>query len=423
MKVFKFGGASVKNADSVRNVGEILSLFPSEKIVVVISAMGKTTNAMEEIAQAIWDNDRTKLDQQIDLLRAYHQEITRDLFENPSQINEKLEIVFQETVNRFEEATRKNFNFEYDQIVGLGEIMSTKIVHGFLASEGKKASWVDARKIIRTNHTYREAEIDWSITEKLVAEKISAEFEKSDFVITQGFIGHTSDGYTTTLGREGSDFTAGIIAYCTNAESVTIWKDVDGMLNADPRIFENTIKLDRISFREAIELSYYGASVIHPKTVKPLQNKSIPLYVKSFIHPLNEGTVIQHASDKDHLIPSFIFKKNQILLSFTPRDFSFIVEQNLSDIFNRLARVNAKINLMQNSALSFSILLDQDKTDLNEVLNVFENTYSVKFNENLELVTIRHYDQKTIDFVCANKRVLVEQKTRETARFVLSEID
>ncbi len=423
MKVFKFGGASVKNADSVRNVGEILSLFPSEKIVVVISAMGKTTNAMEEIAQAIWDNDRTKLDQQIDLLRAYHQEITRDLFENPSQINEKLEIVFQETVNRFEEATRKNFNFEYDQIVGLGEIMSTKIVHGFLASEGKKASWVDACKIIRTNHTYREAEIDWSITEKLVAEKISAEFEKSDFVITQGFIGHTSDGYTTTLGREGSDFTAGIIAYCTNAESVTIWKDVDGMLNADPRIFENTIKLDRISFREAIELSYYGASVIHPKTVKPLQNKSIPLYVKSFIHPLNEGTVIQHASDKDHLIPSFIFKKNQILLSFTPRDFSFIVEQNLSDIFNRLARVNAKINLMQNSALSFSILLDQDKTDLNEVLNVFENTYSVKFNENLELVTIRHYDQKTIDFVCANKRVLVEQKTRETARFVLSEID
>ena len=423
MKVFKFGGASVKNADSVRNVKEILALFPSEKIVVVISAMGKTTNAMEEIAQAIWENDRLKLDQQIEALRTYHQEITRDLFENPSPINKKLETVFQEMVNRFDEATRKNFNFEYDQVVGLGEIMSTKIVHEFLASEGKKASWVDARKIIRTNHAYREAEIDWSITEKLVAENISTEFEKSDFVITQGFIGHTSDGYATTLGREGSDFTAGIIAYCTHAESVTIWKDVDGMLNADPRIFENTIKLDRISFREAIELSYYGASVIHPKTVKPLQNKSIPLYVKSFIHPENEGTVIQHASDKDHLIPSFIFKKNQILLSFTPRDFSFIVEQNLSDIFNRLARVNAKINLMQNSALSFSILLDQDKTDLNEVLNVFENTYSVKFNENLELVTIRHYDQKTIDFVCANKQVLVEQKTRDTARFVLSAID
>lgn len=420
MKVFKFGGASVKDAEAVRNVKKILDLYPNEKIVVVVSAMGKTTNAMEELAQAIWDKDEDLFVQKAKEIEAFHFAIAKELFsESTPEIFQKISAIFASLQARFDTSERKNFNFEYDQIVSLGEVCSTLILADYLNSADVRAGWADARKMIRTNHAYREGEVEWRTTETLVVEQIQPQFETCDVVVTQGFMGHTSDGFTTTLGREGSDFTAGILAYCLNAEDVTIWKDVDGMLNADPRVFENTIKLDQISFREAIELSYYGASVIHPKTVKPLQNKSIPLYVKSFIHPLNAGTIIQHASDKDHLIPSFIVKKKQVLLSFTPLDFSFLVEQNLSDIFNRLARVNAKINLMQNSALSFSVLLDEDKADLNRLLEVFENTYSVNFFENLELVTIRHYDQKTIDLVCGDREVLVEQKTKETARFVL----
>jgi aspartate kinase len=421
MKVFKFGGASVKDAESVKNVKKILDLFPNEKIVVVVSAMGKTTNLMEEIMKALWDKNESVFEEKLKGIVDCHTTIVEDLFgKNKQDISQKLEAIFTQLRSKFGTIEGKNFNFEYDQVVSLGEICSTLILADYLNFADVKTEWADARKMIRTNHAYREGEVDWRTTETLVKENIKPLFQTAKIVVTQGFIGHTSDGFTTTLGREGSDFTAGILAYCLKAEDVTIWKDVDGMLNADPRVFENTIKLDQISFREAIELSYYGASVIHPKTVKPLQNKSIPLYVKSFIHPLNAGTIIQHASDKDHLIPSFIVKKKQILLSFTPLDFSFLVEQNLSDIFNRLARVNAKINLMQNSALSFSVLLDEDKADLNHLLQVFENTYSVTFFEDLELVTIRHYDQKTIDLVCGDREILVEQKTKETARFVLN---
>lgn len=420
MKVFKFGGASVKDPEAVRNVTHILDLFPEEKIVVVVSAMGKTTNAFEELVQALWNKEKESFIQKIEEIRKFHFEIVEHLFESKSQdIEAILEDIFESLMLRYDASDRKNYNLEYDQIVSLGEVLSTKIIAEYLNFVHKKAQWLDARHMIRTNHAYREGEVDWPLTEKLVKQHVNEAMESAHIVITQGFIGHTSDGTTTTLGREGSDFTAGILAYCLDAESVTIWKDVAGMLNADPRYFENTVKLDKISFREAIELSYYGASVIHPKTVKPLQNKGIPLYVKSFIQPLEPGTTIQEESDRDHLVPSFIFKRNQLLLSFTPRDFSFIVEKNLSDIFNRLARVDAKINLMQNSALNFSVLLDGDKTDINRIFEIFENSYSVRFNENLELVTIRHYDQKTIDFVTANKTILVEQRTRETARFVL----
>jgi aspartate kinase len=261
--------------------------------------------------------------------------------------------------------------------------------------------------------------VNWERTTRNFQERFLPEFEQSDVLVTQGFIGHTSEGFTTTLGREGSDFTAGIVAYCCNAEAVTIWKDVPGMLNADPKWFDNTVKLDQISFKEAIELSYYGASVIHPKTIKPLQNKKIPLYVKSFIHPEAEGTIIQESTATDHLVPSFIFKMNQILFSFTPKDFSFLVEKNLSDIFDRLSKTKAKINIMQNSALDFSILVDADKVSIQRVLEVFSDTYHVKFNEGLELVTIRHYDQATIDRVTVDKQILLQQKTRETARLVV----
>lgn len=420
MRVFKFGGASVKDANAVRNVASIVSLYKGDKLGIVISAMGKTTNAMENIVRALWDRDAAAFKELVEERRAFHLDILQDLFEenNPAifdAVNKEFDALF----NMYESSVPDNFNYEYDQIVSLGEVISTKIVNAYLVDQGVNSGWQDARKLIRTDNKYREAEVDWVKTEELFQKNFIPAYDTTDVLITQGFIGHTSEGFTTTLGREGSDFSAAIVAYCCNAEDVTIWKDVPGMLNADPKFFDNTIKLDSISFKEAIELAYYGASVIHPKTVKPLQNKEIPLYVKSFVDPKAEGTVIQKSTSNDHLVPSFIFKLKQVLVSITPKDFSFIVEKNLSDIFYRLAKAGAKINIMQNSALNFSFLIDEEKFDLDKLLQEFQDNYYVKFNTNLELVTIRHYDQATIDRVTNGKEVLLEQKTRETARIVV----
>lgn len=422
MKVFKFGGASVKDAAAVRNVAEIISLFKGEKIGVVVSAMGKTTNALELIVDALYHRNKEEFDALVAERHAFHKEIIASLFEDANHmIHAEIENEFKQLSNMFNARVPDNYNFEYDQIVSLGEVISTKIVSAYLNECAISSNCADARLLIRTNNKYREGEVDWGKTEELFKQNFIPSFTKYDIQVIQGFIGHTSEGLTVTLGREGSDYTAGIMAFCCDAESVTIWKDVPGMLNADPKWFDNTIKLNRISFLEAIELSYYGASVIHPKTLKPLQNKNIPLYVKSFIEPHASGTVIQSSTDEDHLIPSFIFKMNQVLFSFTPRDFSFIVEQNLSDIFNRLAKADAKINLMQNSALNFSILLDEEKVDIDKIITLFEDTYLVKYNQGLELVTVRHYDQETLDRVTTDKDIILQQKTRETARLIVKQ--
>lgn len=422
MLVFKFGGASVKDAEAVKNVVSILRLYSEEKMAVVISAMGKTTNAMENIVSALLTKDKTEFLELIEERRLFHLSIMNRLFsDTTNEVFTDINSIFDKLSTNFETSLSDNAALQYDQIVALGEILSTKIVAAYCTQEGISAGWMDARALVRTNDVHREAEVDWETTTTLFQEKFLPKYAEIDVIITQGFIGHTADGLTTTIGREGSDFSAGIIAYCCDAKSVTIWKDVPGMLNADPKWFDNTVKLDSISFREAIELAYYGASVIHPKTIKPLQNKQIPLYVKSFINPKEDGTVIQSSTSNDHLVPSFIFKMNQILFSFTPKDFSFIVEKNLSDIFGRLAKSNAKINIMQNSALNFSILVDQDKVSIDRILGLFEDSYNVKFNEGLELVTIRHYDQATIDRVTTNKEILLQQKTRETARLVVKQ--
>lgn len=423
MKVFKFGGASVKDPSAVRNVSSILSLFEGQKLTVIVSAMGKTTNKLEEIVKASFDRDRKIYMALVDDLYDFHMKILGELFlEKHFSIYNQIEEIFEKLRDRYNEPLPENYSFEYDQVVSLGEVISSKIVAAFLFEQGHSATWADARKLIRTNNLYQEGNVDWKKTEELIQSRFIPNFEKNDIQVTQGFVGHTPEGFTTTLGREGSDYSAGIFAYCMNAESVTIWKDVPGMLNADPKWFDNTIKLDSISFKEAIELSYYGASVIHPKTIQPLQNKGIPLYVKSFINPHEEGTVIQASTENDHLVPSFIFKMDQILFSFTTKDFSFIIEEHLSDIFNRLAQVNAKINLMQNSAVNFSILLDRGKVDPQQIIDLFKDSYEVRYNEGLELVTIRHYDQQTIDRVSVNKEILLTQKTRQTARFVLKEL-
>lgn len=421
MRVFKFGGASVKDADAVRNVGEILRLFPEDKILVVVSAMGKTTNAMEEIARTLYEKNYDEFRSLVEERKRFHLQIVDALFaEKNHPIFTTVKTIFNDLGNRVNIPIAENYNFEYDQIVSLGEVVSTKIVQAYVESLCHNSAWLDARKLVRTNHDYREAEVDWDKTESLINKAIDELPEKKIFV-TQGFLGHTDEGFTTTLGREGSDFTAGIFAYCLDAVDVTIWKDVPGMLNADPKWFDNTVKLDSISFREAIELAYYGASVIHPKTIKPLQNKQIPLFVKSFLNPEAEGTVIQSSMENDDLVPSFIFKMEQVLISVTPKDFSFIVEENLSRIFAVLSACSAKINIMQNSALSFSFCVD-GKTNLTCLQEKLSEEFEVKVNEGLELVTIRHYDTETIDRLTAGKEILLEQKTRQTARLVIKNV-
>jgi len=419
MRVFKFGGASVKDAESVRNVGYIINNFSDDQVIVVVSAMGKTTNAMELIADALYTKQYDDFRSLVKERKEFHLSIVESLFEEKNHpIFEEVISIFNNLGNRTNLPSAENYDFEYDQIVSLGEVVSTKIIEAYIALHRKDSVWMDARLLIRTNNQYRYADVNWQKTERLVSNFVQTHSEKNVFV-TQGFLGHTDEGFTTTLGREGSDFTAGIFAYCLDATDVTIWKDVPGMLNADPKWFDNTVKLDMISFKEAIELAYYGASVIHPKTLKPLQNKGISLFVKSFIHPENPGTVIQSSTEFDALIPSFIFKMNQVLMSITPKDFSFIAEENLSDIFQRLAIGSARINVMQNSALSFTACMDIRPASLLKLVEDLSKDYIIKYNNDLELVTIRHYDQATIDRVTMGKEILMEQKTRQTARIVM----
>lgn len=422
MKVFKFGGASVKDATAVENVKRIIQLFKDDELLIVVSAMGKTTNAMEEILYDFFNKNKSSYLERIEDRRKFHLTIMNDLFKDQSHsIYAEINLLFDELKDKDFDDCSENFDFEYDQIVSLGEVFSTKIIAAYLNDNFGDVRWEDARQLIRTDHNYRYADVDWNKTKELITTLWTNKGNQKK-LITQGFLGHTSEGLTTTLGREGSDFTAGIFAYCLDAESVTIWKDVPGMLNADPKWFDNTVKLDKISFKEAIELAYYGASVIHPKTIKPLQNKNIPLLVKSFIEPELSGTVIQRSTENDDIVPSFIFKMEQVLLSITPKDFSFVVEENMSDIFKALAEVGARINVMQNSAVSFSVCLDISEQKLQLLKEKLEDQFIIKYNKGLELVTIRHYDQATIDRVTINKDILMEQKTRQTVRIVMKNI-
>jgi aspartate kinase len=422
MKVFKFGGASVRDAKGIRNVAAILKLFPNENIAVVVSAMGKTTNALEDLTRAYakGKGDKAAIMKQI---HEYHLSEMDELFEarRNHPVYAAVEKVFSDISKRFEVTASANYDLVYDQIVSQGEVLSSVIVSHFLKEQGVDNQWFDARQLIRTDSTFREGRVDWEASQRLVNANLIPFYigaVGARVALTQGFIGSTSIELTTTLGREGSDYTAAILAYLLDAKDVTIWKDVAGVMNADPRRYADAVKFDKISFREAIELSYYGASVIHPKTIKPLQNKGIPLYVKSFLAPGEPGTVIQANEDFDHLVPSFIFKSNQILISIIPRDFSFIVEQNLRDIFDVFAALGVRVNLMQNSALSFSVSVDNNEDKIPELIRRLQENYKVKYNENTELVTIRHYDQKTIDMLSEGKEILVTQLSRHTARMV-----
>ena len=417
MKVFKFGGASVKDANAVKNVAEIIKRYPGDKLVVVISAMGKTTNALEEVTKAFfYKNADSK--EKLQVVVDYHNTIVNGLFDDKNHpVFEDVNGLISALDWALEDEPIKDYDFEYDQIVSIGELLSTKIVSHYLNSVGIPCKWVDARDIIQTDNTYRDARVDWAFTEQTAGELIQPSLNSNHVVLTQGFIGCTSENYTTTLGREGSDYTAAILAYCLNAESVTIWKDVPGVLNADPKFFPDAQKFDKLSYYDSIELTYYGATVIHPKTIKPLENKKIPLYVKSFVDAGKEGTTISDAPMQPQL-SSYIFKVNQVLVSILPKDFSFIAEESLSEIFKIFTIFNIKINLMQNSAISFSVCID-DSARLDELMGELKKSYKVLHNKGLELITIRNYTKEGFDKVLTDKKILLEQRTRNTAQLVV----
>ena len=417
MKVFKFGGASVKDAEGIKNVFDLLNKVGAEEVLLVISAMGKTTNALEVVIKNYFEKS-SAFHASLQDVRKYHNQILLDLFED-----EEHEVFF--TVNShladleyFLRSNKSpNYNFVYDQVISYGEIVSTTIVSYYLNEKGLKNNWIDVRNFIKTDINYRDANVDWEQTQKLISKGI----KKKTLNITQGFIGSDANNFTTTLGREGSDYTAAIFAYCLSAESVTIWKDVPGVMNADPRYFENAVLLNQISYKEAIELAFYGASVIHPKTLQPLQRKEIPLYVKSFINPLLPGTSVSKGEDLEPKTSCFIVKKNQLLLSLSSIDFSFIMEENISEIFSLFHQYKMKVSLIQNSAISFSVCMEDKFENFNELKAILAKKFKVSYNENVSLYTIRHFTKDAAEMVEKDKVVLLKQISRETMQVVTKE--
>ena len=420
MQVFKFGGASVRDAEGVINLSRIVSTHQHDKLLIVVSAMGKTTNLLEKLTQSYF-NQRDDAFDLLEQAKQYHHAIMLRLFPDSNHP------VYHEVANRFveiewilEEPPADPYDYLYDQIVAVGELVSTTIVCHYLNDVGLKSKWVDARDYILTDNTHREGRVDWKATETRIRQGLP-ELLKDQLVITQGFIGSTSENFTTTLGREGSDYSAAIFAASLDAESVTIWKDVPGVLNADPKWFDQTELIPELSYLDAIELTYYGATVIHPKTIKPLQNKNITLYVKSFVDTDGKGTQIRQ-SNESLPVPSFIFKVNQILISILPKDFSFIVEDNLSDIFSKLHQHHIKVNMMHNSAVNFSISIDDTGENVTALIEDLGKRYDVQYQKELELITIRHYNQQTIDRVLVGKASILELKDSYTCQLLVRKL-
>jgi len=419
VSVFKFGGASVKDAESIKNLAKIVELNRDKSLLIVISAMGKTTNALEELTKAYADGlDCTE--ELFGCIKAYHEEVMLQLFKDPNHP------AFDEIANTFveidwilEDEPHDEYDFIYDQLVSMGELISTKIVSAYLNFVGLTNKWLDARSYIHTDNTYREGIVNWEKTCKSIKSAVPS-LLKNQIVITQGFIGGTSENFTTTLGREGSDYSAAIFASCLDTESVTIWKDVPGVLNADPKLFSDTIKYEELSYREALEMTFYGATVIHPKTIKPLQNSNIPLMVKPFLAPAETGTRIQE-SDVEIVQPAIIVKSNQILLSISTQDLSFITEDHLCDLYGIFADIHIKINMMQLSATSYSACFDADERRFKKLMDKLELTYRTRYNTGLQLFTIRHFNKEIINNLTSGKTVLLEQMSRHTAQIITSD--
>ena len=414
MQIFKFGGASVKDAQGVKNLAHVLKTVGFSNTLIVVSAMGKTTNAMETVI-ANYFEAKHKLQSSLQEVKKFHNNILLDLFDNESHpVFETTNKLFQEIVLFFEHNKSPNYNFVYDQVIGFGELISTTIISHYLNEIGITNTWLDVRTFIKTDDYYRNSKVNWNQTQGLISTRV----DTSKLNITQGFLGSDSNNFTTTLGREGSDYTAAIFAYCLNANSVTIWKDVPGVLNADPRYFENAELLHQMSYAEAIELSYYGASVIHPKTLQPLQRKEIPLFVKSFLNPKNNGTKVGKDLALNPKTPCYILKQNQVLISLSSLDFSYIVEDNISHIFGLLHDYKMKVSMIQNSAISFSVCIENNYDNLERLLLHLKAKYKVCSQKAVKLYTIRHYTPKAIQDLEGEKEILLKQITPEIVQII-----
>ncbi|WP_244880330.1 aspartate kinase [Saccharicrinis fermentans] len=417
IQVYKFGGASVKDASGIKNVCNIIKKI-SNPLVVVVSAMGKTTNAMEKLTEAFVQQNPVQMKTSFEAIFDYHNQIVRKLFEKDDPFMSKFDQLLKTLWERVQLNPGLNYDFEYDQIVSFGEIISTHIVSAYANSIGIANQWLDVRHLIKTDESYRDANVNWDLSSQFVHDNI--DFKQQQVYITQGFIGSTINNITTTLGREGSDYSGAVLAHVLNADSLSIWKDVPGVLNADPRWYPFAQKLKEISYSEAVELAYYGAQVIHPKTLKPLQNKNIPLFVKSFLDEELEGTVIRTEESGELDVPVYILKQDQLFITISPKDFSFILEDNLSDIFAIFSRNRIKINLMQNSALNFTVCVNNVR-DISKLISDLQKDFVVKYNEQVELLTIRNYTDASIQEMIQGKEVVDSQLSRKTARFVVKE--
>ncbi len=415
MKIYKFGGASIKSADGVKRIQTIIQ-YQTEPLVIVISAMGKTTNMLEEVLDNYY-NTKPSLAESVERVKKFHFDIINDLYEQTSGIKKEIDAIFDMLQNMLSYRPSLSYDFEYDRIVSFGEMLSTTIVSHYLNQQGVSNMFVDIRHCIKSNDNYREGIVEYDLSKKLVRDTMT--FQDVNIYVTQGFIAGTITNQTTTLGREGSDYSAALLASMLNADSVTIWKDVPGVMNGDPKIYDEVEVISRLSYKEAIELSYCGATIIHPKTIKPLNAKKIPLFVKSFLNPDTEGSVICDYNEKVQIPPIYIHKRNQVLLSLTPRDFSFIAEERLSAIFLILAAYKVKASLMQTSAISFSFCIDYNTANFNAMVKELQESYEVLYNTDVELITIRHYTDDILNNIFAKQTVFVEQRSRQTVRFVV----
>ncbi len=417
MKVYKFGGASVKDAQGLRNLSKIVA-SEADNLIIVVSAFDKTTNALENVLNA-WVSGDTKHYSYLDEIYSYHLSVISDLFGESSEVKRRIEISFAILRNYLLSSNKKAYDYDYDQVVSYGEVWSTMIVAEYLKKDKLDASWCDIREYLLTDDTYRDANVLWDESNKKLHGAF--DFVKNKIYVTQGFIGSTAAGDTTTLGREGSDYTAAILANMFDAECVVVWKDVPGILNADPKWLPEARKMDEISYKEAVEMSFSGAKVIHPKTIKPLHNKNIPLIVKSFLTPRGSGTRIWADATLKEIMPVFIKKEKQILISITPIDFSFVMGDNLSRIFHSFIKHGIKVNLVEASAVNIDVCVDDDRERVNKLINDLKTEYSAVYNEKIEMLTIRHYSSAAIELVTSGREILLEQRTRSTVRFVVRE--
>ena len=422
LNVFKFGGASLRDAAAIRNVASILQDYRGQQLVVVVSAMGKTTNALEKVAQAYWKGNPDEARQLLTELLNVTLTTAKELFPEgiPGELQAGLNDLFVSVEWALEDEPNLEYDYDYDQIVSLGELVSSTLVAAYLNAADLPTTWLDARDCIITDNTYREGWVQWPETQARITRNVPPLLEKG-FVLTQGFIGSTSENFTTTLGREGSDYSAAIFSYCLDAEKMSIWKDVPGVLTADPRLFENVSLVERLSYKEAIEMTYYGASIIHPKTIKPLQNKSIPLHVRSFLDPVGPGTVIS-ADAADTYPPMVAVEKEQALVNISTRDFSFVAEHHIRELFEHITTTRLQVNMMQNTAISFNVVVNDIDDRVARFCQLVDTNFKTTVDRDLELITIRHYTPEVAGSMRRGKIQLLEGRMPLTLQMVVKEV-